>query len=42
MTILLWKVSQEMKLAGSPEAAKIRQEPARVEPARVGGDIPIY
>jgi hypothetical protein len=35
--ILLWKVSQEMKLAGSPEAAEIRQEPARV-----GGDIPIY
>ena len=45
VTILLWKVPQEIKLAGAPEPAKIREEPARVEaakvePTRVEGDLP--
>jgi hypothetical protein len=35
VTILLWQVPQEMKLAVFSEPVKIRDEPARVEePAR--------
>ena len=40
MTILLWKVSQKIKLAGFPEPAKIREETAKVEPKRVEGNLP--
>ena len=38
--LLLWQVPKEIKLAGSGEPTKIREEPAIVEPARVEKNLP--